>query len=78
MHLGPGGDNRLVLNGEDITALLNAITLTQGNTGDAPRLTLDLHCPTVDAAGDMDVQISAATRQLLARLGWTPPRGCTR
>ncbi len=75
MHLGPGRDNLVRLNGQDITLTLQGVTLHQGNTGDAPTMTMDLSMPTITVGGQMRVLLSDDTRSVLVGLGWTPPAG---
>lgn len=73
MRLGPGGDNAVQVNGQDVTHALSGLTLQQDNTGGAPALTLHLYCPTVTVAGPMRVLLSEDTQSLLLGLGWIPP-----
>lgn len=68
----PGSDAVITLDGEDITKGLVGFAL-KGSAGEINTLTLDLHLPTYQVNGELRVEISGETRELLFKLGWTEP-----
>lgn len=70
---------QVLIDGHDIAHGVTGLTLTMG-VAQVPTVTLDLAI--LDATEIQDVQarvlIPDATRDLLTRLGWTPPTGAAR
>jgi hypothetical protein len=70
---GPGHTSRVQLDGEDISSALTGMRLHLA-AGSVPTATLELalwEAPTeLDA---VRVMVPDETRELLVRLGWTPP-----
>lgn len=76
LHIsGPGapGGTRVLLDGEDIAAVLTGLTLRIG-TENRPTAVLDvvLHDLSTDVA-EPRIVVPAKTEALLVQLGWTPP-----
>lgn len=77
------GDNvkraEIVLDGHDVADSITAFTLdVDAARGELPRLTLRLPPLETEVAGEMRVDIDQKTRDVLTRLGWTPPSGLDR
>ena len=70
---GPGNTSRVELSGHDISRALSGVSLRL-EAGCVPTATLDLvlwEMPTeLDA---VQVKVPDPTKELLVRLGWTPP-----
>jgi phage protein D len=61
------------LDDQDISAALHGLTLRL-DSGDVPRATLDVIALDISTySDDAQVHLPPATRDLLVRLGWTPP-----
>lgn len=71
---GGPGTYSVLLDEHEIATALRRVTFDSGEPGpDLPKVTLDLSvwCPEIDS--EAEVLIPGPTRDLLVRLGWTPP-----
>ncbi|MGW3808840.1 hypothetical protein [Micromonospora sp. NPDC005113] len=72
--LGPGGHGSVKLDGHDISNGVRGFTLNAA-VGQITELGLDLVLFTASTvSGEVELVIPASTRDLLERLGWTPPK----
>jgi hypothetical protein len=70
---GLPGDTQIELDGEDIASAVTGLSLRLGVYG-LPEVTLDVVLHELDAELEHPrVILPDATKQLLVRLGWTPP-----
>jgi hypothetical protein len=70
---GSGGPGATVeLDGQDIANVLTGLTLRLG-VGEMPTATLDLVVHDFGAEADVRFVVPDECRDLLVRLGWTPP-----
>lgn len=70
---GPGHASRVELSGHDISHALTGVTLRL-DAGSVPTATLELALWEVPAELDaVEVKVPDETKDLLVRLGWTPP-----
>lgn len=68
-----GYGHRAELDGHDISNAILGLTVTIKG-GEMPAATLDVICEEIPTeADDVRVHLPDATRDLLVRLGWTPP-----
>lgn len=65
---------KIHLDGEDYSRAIHTYKLEQG-AGELPRLTLGCHVFEGVIDGEVDVWLTSETRELMLRLGWTPPEG---
>ncbi|MCW2920025.1 MAG: hypothetical protein JWN52_8093 [Actinomycetia bacterium] len=70
-----GTDTKIELDGTDISNALFGISL-HGRAGAGFSATLDMRAFEVDTESeDVDVQLPDTAREVLVKLGWTPPEG---
>lgn len=70
---GPGPAGRVELSGQDISNALSGLSLRL-EAGCVPTATLDLVLWELPTELDtVQVKVPDATKELLVRLGWTPP-----
>lgn len=73
LTVGIGKEQKLVLDGHDVTAGFSDLCLTM-NTRDFPELTL--RAPVFESGwveGNVEVHMHRETEEALIKLGWTPP-----
>lgn len=70
---GPGHTSRVELSGHDISSALTGVSLRL-EAGSVPTATLEMALWEMPTELDMvQVKVPDETRELLVRLGWTPP-----
>ncbi|MFF9271140.1 hypothetical protein [Streptomyces rochei] len=67
---GPGA--QVEVDGENIASILTGLTLRMG-VGDMPTATLDLVVYDLGTEAEVRFEVPDECRDLLVRLGWTPP-----
>lgn len=78
--IGGPGTYRVLLDGEDIAPAVRAVTVEATGRDELPRVALDLAIVELGTVSlpEASVYIPDATRDLLVKLGWTPPGGQAR
>lgn len=76
LELTPIGDgSKVLLDGQDYAGGIRSLTLHCGPGPQLTTMTLELNLADVTPVhGEAEIVIPPATRQLLAKLGWTPPK----